>query len=322
MKRRSRSLSIFNMSALDVLATATGTFVLLVVMLMPYYRQTFDANAEIEDVRVETEQLRTETETILEAKAALDESIAAQQAAAAALQARANQVSAEAAALRAAAAEDLGQLPDTTQDVIDLQAIVDRRSVRELDIVFVVDTTASMGPVLRDMGLSLAGIVRVLERLVPSLRVGIVAYRDHDVPGWVTRQLPLTPTATNLNSVLSFTRSLRPRRGSTVPEAVYEGLTEATRMRFRPTAKQTIVLVGDARSHTRRVQASLRVVSNFAASNSKRSVSALFIPTRSYLVYGDTDREFFQAIGRSGRGEFTDHAGRMTESVLLSVLSG
>ena len=52
MKRRSRELSIFNLSALDVLATATGVFVLLVVMLMPYYRKSFDANAEIEDATV------------------------------------------------------------------------------------------------------------------------------------------------------------------------------------------------------------------------------------------------------------------------------
>ena len=45
MKRPNRSISIFSMSALDVLAMATGVFVLLLVMLMPYYRKTFDANA-------------------------------------------------------------------------------------------------------------------------------------------------------------------------------------------------------------------------------------------------------------------------------------
>ena len=48
MKRPSRELSIFSLSALDVLAMATGTFVLLMVILMPYYRMSFDANAAIE----------------------------------------------------------------------------------------------------------------------------------------------------------------------------------------------------------------------------------------------------------------------------------
>ena len=93
-------------------------------------------------------------------------------------------------------------------------------------------------------------------------------------------------------------------------------------MQFRPTAKQTIILVGDARAHARRQQTTLRVARQFASSNPNRTVSALFVPTRGYLLYGQGDREFFQAVGRAGNGEFTDHAGRMTESILLSVLSG
>ena len=48
MRRPNRSISILSMSALDVLAMATGVFVLLLVMLMPYYRKTMDAEAEIE----------------------------------------------------------------------------------------------------------------------------------------------------------------------------------------------------------------------------------------------------------------------------------
>ncbi len=324
MKRRSRDLSIFNMSALDVLATATGTFVLLVVMLMPYYRHSFDAKAEIEDTRVSTEQLLTETDTIQTATASLDDGTSDLRSKAEALRASSAAARAERTALQEASLIDNSVLVRTTEEVEDLAAIVDRRTIRELDLVFVVDTTASMGPALRDMSLSLSGIVRVLERLVPSLRVGFVAYRDHDVPGWLTRQLPLTPTVTNLNTVLSFADGLRPppRGGRTVPEAVYEALNEATRMPFRPTAKQTIILVGDARAHARRRQLALRLASSFAAFSPKRSVSALFVPTRGYLLYGQGDREFFQAVGRAGDGEFTDHTGRMTESVLLSVLSG
>ena len=51
MKRRNRDLVLFNLSALDVLATATGVFVLLAVLLMPYFRKTLEAHAEIADVR-------------------------------------------------------------------------------------------------------------------------------------------------------------------------------------------------------------------------------------------------------------------------------
>ncbi len=323
MRRRNRDLSIFNMSALDVLATATGTFVLLVVMLMPYYRQTFDANAELEDVKASTEQLQAETDTLTSAATAAETDTADLATQAQALRERATELRAQTAALSAAAAADNNSTDTALRNAAELAAIVERRTVRELDIVFVVDTTASMGPALHDMSLSLSGIVRILERLVPSLRVGFVAYRDRDVPGWVTRRLTLRPTATELDSILAFAAGLRPARGGrTVPEAVYEGLNEATRMRFRPTAKQTIVLVGDARAHARRQQTTLRLANQFAASNDKRSVSALFVPTRGYLLYGQGDREFFQSIGQAGSGAFTDHAGRMTESILLSVLEG
>lgn len=51
MRRRSRQLAVFTMSALDVLAMSTGVFVLLLVLLMPYYRREHDANAEIQGVR-------------------------------------------------------------------------------------------------------------------------------------------------------------------------------------------------------------------------------------------------------------------------------
>ena len=91
MKRPNRTLSIFTLSALDVLAVATGTFVLLVVLLMPYYQKSFDAQAEIEEVRVETANATVKAEALQQA-AARDLAAAAE-------------ARAEAARLRSAAAE-------------------------------------------------------------------------------------------------------------------------------------------------------------------------------------------------------------------------
>ena len=64
MRRRNRDLVLFNLSALDVLATATGVFVLLAVLLMPYFRKTLEANAELADVRASVEQLEAEAEGV------------------------------------------------------------------------------------------------------------------------------------------------------------------------------------------------------------------------------------------------------------------
>ena len=89
MMRPKRSISILSMSALDVLAMATGVFVLLLVMLMPYYRKTMDAEAEIEAVRVAAAESLAEVQS-LEATAARNRAEAGAAAAEAAeLQARA-----------------------------------------------------------------------------------------------------------------------------------------------------------------------------------------------------------------------------------------
>src|ERR671919_372666 len=69
MKRRHRTISILSMSALDVLAMATGVFVLLLVMLMPYYRKTMDAHAEIDAAHVATAAAHAEVQS-LQARAA------------------------------------------------------------------------------------------------------------------------------------------------------------------------------------------------------------------------------------------------------------
>ena len=64
MKAPRRQLSIFTMSALDVLAMSTGVFVLLVVLLMPYYRRVHDAHAELEAVRVAEAETVSRVRTI------------------------------------------------------------------------------------------------------------------------------------------------------------------------------------------------------------------------------------------------------------------
>ena len=68
MKRANREVSIFSLSALDVLAMATGTFVLLMVLLMPYYRMTVDANAAMNDVLASTEEQTAEAEIRFDAE--------------------------------------------------------------------------------------------------------------------------------------------------------------------------------------------------------------------------------------------------------------
>lgn len=323
MKRRNRDLVIFNLSALDVLAVATGTFVLLVVLLMPYFRKTLDANAALADVRVSIAQLEAEIEGVGRAAAADLAAASASAAQAASLEA--------AAAERRSLADELNRESQRTaaraaQDErlsATLEKAYDKRIIEDLDLVFVIDTTASMRPVIRDLSLSLGGIVRVLERLVPSLRVGVVAYRDYDVgAGWFVRSLPPTPTASAMAQVQDFVDWLKraPRSSKTPREAVLLGLGEALSLPLRPGAKQSVIVIGDAAPHRDEERQTLDLARRYARSAPERSVSALFVDTPSYRIFGTGDREFFALLARHGRGEFNDHSGGMIESVLLSVL--
>ncbi len=323
MKRRNRDLVIFNLSALDVLATATGVFVLLTVLMMPYFRKTLEAHAELADVRASVEQLEAEVEgvrraTAEEAAAAAEISVQAEaiEAAAARRRAATDQLKQEAERARSRADQD-------EQLVASLEQAYDKRIIESLDLVFVIDTTASMRPVIRDLSLSMSGIVRVLQRLVPSLRVAVVAYRDYDTgAGWSVRSLPPTSTSRSMAEVQAFVDWLRRaiRSSRTPREAVYAGLREALSLPLRPGAKQSIIVIGDAAPHRNEERRTLDLARRYARGGSERSVSALFVDTPAYRLYGTGDRDFFATLARYGGGEFNEHSGGMMEGVLLSVL--
>ena len=170
----------------------------------------------------------------------------------------------------------------------------------------------------------MSGIIRVLERLVPSLRVAVVAYRDHDLRGQLLRVLEPTATAGGAARVQGFVEGLRASRvgGNTPQEALYDGLQRALAMPLRAGAKQTVIVIGDAAAHSRHQAATLSLAGRYAAGGRKRSISTLFVTTESFLRFGSGDRGFFARLAEAGGGEFNDHRGALTESVLLSVLDG
>ena len=121
---------------LDVISGALGVFLLLMIILMPYYKkETIDALREVE--------------TLKEQLAAAENEAEAAQAEAEQAQAEAEQAKAEAE--KASKARALAQ---------------------NLDLVFVMDTTGSMEPEIDDLRKSLLPIIRVLDRATETLRIG------------------------------------------------------------------------------------------------------------------------------------------------------
>jgi hypothetical protein len=313
MRRPSREITIFSLSALDVLAMSAGVFVLLLVMLMPYHRKVLDAHAAIEAARI------AEAETVARVRT-LEELGTLQRAEAEAAEAEAAALLAQAASLREAAAERRRQAQQSAA-AQEAEGDVTTPVIEAIDLVFVIDTTASMEPVLREVAHSLRGIVRILERLVPSLRVGVVAYNDRDTGQVPVVTLPPTPTDQGLARVVAFIERLSASTvGSrTVDEDVYLGLTTATALPLRPEAKQAIVVIGDAEAHPYEQAQTLFRAEAFVRGHDRRSISTLFVTTPSSLLHGNQARPFFIALANAGGGDFNDHAGSMIEGVLLSV---
>jgi hypothetical protein len=194
--------------------------------------------------------------------------------------------------------------------------------IEAIDLVFVIDTTASMTPVIRELAVSMRSIVRILQRLVPSVRIGISAYKDRDtgLPPVIT--FPLTPTDPYLARIIGFVDSLdaSPVGSRTLEEDVHLGLEAATLMRWRPDARQVLVVIGDAAAHAEYQSETFWRARNFVQGHELRSLSALFVTTPSSLEAGNRARPYFQALANAGDGTFNDHTGSMIESVLLSVL--
>ncbi|MCK6454398.1 MAG: hypothetical protein L6R19_26645 [Alphaproteobacteria bacterium] len=71
MKRTSRTLELFSLSALDLFASAMGVFVLIVVILFPYFQKSAPELREIESLRARVNPLREQNELLREAVEAL-----------------------------------------------------------------------------------------------------------------------------------------------------------------------------------------------------------------------------------------------------------
>jgi len=120
-----------------------------------------------------------------------------------------------------------------------------------LEMVFVLDTTGSMGGLLEGAKQRIWGIVNEVMQSTshPSVRAGLVAYRDRG-DAYVTKVLPLT---TDLDQVYSTLMSYRAEGGGDGPEnvrrALADGVHNAGWSQRTPGLAQILFLVGDAPPH-------------------------------------------------------------------------
>ncbi|MCP3975928.1 MAG: VWA domain-containing protein, partial [bacterium] len=163
VSRRNRELNVFSLSALDLFAGAMGAFILIAVVLFPYYLK--------------------ETKTPIK--------------------------------------------------------------VRNLDVVFVIDTTVSMGSAIDQLKSELVGLSKVLERVAPQVRIGIIAYKTRRSDSqYLIISKDLTSTKNNgLRELQEWVNRLTPQGGGY--EVLADALERATRMSWQPNRRRLIVLIAD-----------------------------------------------------------------------------
>jgi len=126
-----------------------------------------------------------------------------------------------------------------------------------LDVAIVVDSTGSMQNIIDDLKRRLTDVVRTMQRLVPTARIGAVAYRDRDTGNIATapRQsedfvVKWSDLTFNVSKVQSFLGGIVAEGGGDWPEAVKEGLECAMKqLKWRADAKKVIIIVGSSPPH-------------------------------------------------------------------------
>ncbi len=119
---------------------------------------------------------------------------------------------------------------------------------KTLEMVFVLDTTGSMGGLIEGAKTKIWSIVNdVMQRKDrPNVKIGLVAYRDNG-DAYVTQVTPLTD---DLDKIYSTLMDFRAEGGGDTPEnvrrALAEGVEKAAWSKVNQNTAQIIFLVGDA----------------------------------------------------------------------------
>ncbi|MGE0821712.1 MAG: vWA domain-containing protein [Candidatus Binatia bacterium] len=138
-----------------------------------------------------------------------------------------------------------------------------------LDVALVIDATDSMQFVAESLKVQMLKLIAALYKMVPTTRIGIVAYRDKG-EDFVTKWTDLSFSKTKLQS---FVSNLEAGGGGDWPEAVYEGLDAAVNdLKWRKHSKKVIILVAGSPPHPDSVGNVLGLVQNFQAQGGVVSV--------------------------------------------------
>ena len=190
-----------------------------------------------------------------------------------------------------------------------------------LDVVFVFDATSSMAQFLRQVKIKIANLCMTFKMLVPTTRIGLVAYRDRG-DNFVTKKYPLTHKTQQLQK---FLQGIDPVGGNDYEEAVDEGLRVAvTEFNWDKNSKKIILLIGDAPPHKNEMQKAQELVKTFR-NRMGGMVATLDTSVKSLQPVDPQNRQTvmpaFKQLAEAGGGEsalMLDEAKVIRQMVILA----
>jgi len=275
MRRPSRQLNIFSISSLDLFASAMGAFIILAVILFPYYLKKAPSLKELKGLE---DKLHVAKKTI----------------------------------------DDLENGLEGAENQIDTL------KPKDIEVVFVCDTTGSMQGHIDGIKANLKDVVDILRLVNKRTRVGFVAYKDIVERGapnsYLTKTFPLKEM--NDSAFLELNNFVDELTAFVVnnqdqPESLSYGLTEAINMPWaNQNGKRIIVVITDASA--KEPQKTLQLAAQFHQSGSNSKVTAILAKTESADPQGP---EFLSQLAQQGNGEYLEDSGRMMNSLIHATLS-
>lgn len=178
-----------------------------------------------------------------------------------------------------------------------------------LDVVFVFDATVSMGRCIQEVKHKIANLARTYKKLVPTCRIGMVAYRDYG-EDFVTRHHPLT---FGINSLEAFLGGIQAEGGGDREEAVEEALRVAIdEINWNKDSNKMILLIGDAPPRQKAMPKAVELIQKFHSTmNGKLAALDTSLPIYYEDMVAENRRseknmtvmEEFQIFAEVGGGE-------------------
>ena len=287
MRRSSRDINVFSMSALDLFASALGAFMLLAVVFFPFFPNTGDDQGAVDDVKEKL--VKAEGEAEAAEKAAVEAEDKKNKAEA---NAKGKQEELEARKSKPI------QFPD-------------------IDIVVAMDTTGSMGDVVASLKAEIVSFTDLLNDWAPSVAMGFVDFKDRcDRPR--PRVYNLTKVdARSMPGIMDWVNATT--HGSNAcnqdgEEAVARAIERALDMAWRSESKiRLVVAITDNAAYPEKISSLMARVAAFSDKDQGKIVASVFVPTRGSSTAG---KDFLQQLAATGGGSFVEGTG-FTSSILL-----